>query len=69
MSKDDLYKEKEHKYYSNIRWDIIDLIPEGPHKVLEVGCGTGSTLVKLKPELPIHKRIGYTDQRTLCYSF
>ncbi len=21
------------------------------------------------PELPIHKRIGYTDQRTLCYSF
>jgi len=48
MSKDDLYKEKEHKYYSNIRWDIIDLIPEGPHKVLEVGCGTGSTLVKLK---------------------
>ena len=52
MSKDDLYKEKGHNYYSNIRWDIIDLIPDGPHKVLEVGCGTGSTLVKLKE---IHK--------------
>lgn len=35
-------------YYSNIRWDLIDLIPEGEHRILEIGCGDGSTLIKLK---------------------
>lgn len=48
MSKEDMYKNKAHEYYSNIRWRIIDLIPEGSNRVLEVGCGTGSTLIKLK---------------------
>ena len=48
MSKEDMYKTKAHEYYSNIRWRIIDLIPEGSNRILEVGCGTGSTLIKLK---------------------
>ncbi|WP_067052358.1 class I SAM-dependent methyltransferase [Methanofollis ethanolicus] len=52
MTKEDMYNEKSNIYYSNIRWDIIDLIPEGNHKVLEVGCGAGNTLIKLKE---IHK--------------
>ena len=48
MSKEDMYKNKAHEYYSNIRWRIIDLIPEGSNRILEVGCGTGSTLDKAK---------------------
>ncbi|KKI00362.1 hypothetical protein EO95_13890 [Methanosarcina sp. 1.H.T.1A.1] len=48
MSKEDMYNNKSCIYYSNIRWDIIDLIPEGDHKVLEVGCGAGNTLMKIK---------------------
>lgn len=48
MSKEGMYNDKNYLYYSNIRWDIIDLIPEGDHKVLEVGCGAGNTLIKIK---------------------
>ena len=52
MSKEDMYRDKGYTYYSGIRWDIIDLVPEGNNRILEVGCGTGSTLIKLKE---IHK--------------
>jgi SAM-dependent methyltransferase len=34
-------------YFENIREDIIELIPKGPNKVLEIGCGKGYTLKKL----------------------
>jgi len=52
VSKEDMYRDKGYTYYSGIRWDIIDLVPEGNNRILEVGCGTGSTLIKLKE---IHK--------------
>lgn len=48
MSKIELYTAKDENYFSNIRWNIIDLIPEGNHRVLDVGCGDGATLKKLK---------------------
>jgi 2-polyprenyl-3-methyl-5-hydroxy-6-metoxy-1,4-benzoquinol methylase len=46
--KAELYWNKDEGYSSNIRWDIIQLIPAGNHKILEVGCGAGHTLKKLK---------------------
>lgn len=48
MSKSILYGEKDKSYFSNIRWDIADLIPEGNHAILEIGCGNGATLKALK---------------------
>jgi 2-polyprenyl-3-methyl-5-hydroxy-6-metoxy-1,4-benzoquinol methylase len=48
MPKHPLSKAKDDAYYSMIRWDIIDLIPEGRFRVLDVGCGAGATLKKLK---------------------
>ncbi|WP_353684451.1 methyltransferase domain-containing protein [Thermodesulfovibrio sp. 3907-1M] len=44
-----LYTEKQKDYYTNIRYDIIELIPRNPNnKILEIGCGYGATLVELK---------------------
>ncbi|PMP88653.1 MAG: class I SAM-dependent methyltransferase [Caldisphaera sp.] len=48
MSNFDLYSNKNTNYFSNARHDIINLVPEGSNKVLEIGCGDGTTLVELK---------------------
>jgi ubiquinone/menaquinone biosynthesis C-methylase UbiE len=48
MSKKELYMDKEAGYFSNVRWDVISLIPKGEHRILEVGCGEGNTLIKLR---------------------
>lgn len=48
MSKTELYQKKDRDYFSNVRWNIIDLIPEGNHRILDIGCGDGGTLKKLK---------------------
>jgi methionine biosynthesis protein MetW len=42
--------EKNNSYFSDIRWDIISLIPAGQHKILEIGCGSGNTGKTLKQE-------------------
>ncbi|PKL50383.1 MAG: class I SAM-dependent methyltransferase [Planctomycetes bacterium HGW-Planctomycetes-1] len=42
--------EKNNSYFSDIRWDIISLIPAGKNKILEIGCGTGITGKTLKEE-------------------
>jgi 2-polyprenyl-3-methyl-5-hydroxy-6-metoxy-1,4-benzoquinol methylase len=47
--KKDQYLEKKQNYFSNIRYDVISLIPSNPdQKILEVGAGSGNTLVYLK---------------------
>ena len=43
-----MYDLKEKDYFSNIRRDLIEEIPFGPHIVLEVGCGQGETGAALK---------------------
>lgn len=45
----DHYAIKESNYFSNIRKDIISLIPVNPNqRVLEIGAGTGNTLLYIK---------------------
>jgi 2-polyprenyl-3-methyl-5-hydroxy-6-metoxy-1,4-benzoquinol methylase len=47
--KKDHYIVKSQDYFSNIRVDIVSLIPSNPHqKILEIGAGTGNTLVHIK---------------------
>jgi 2-polyprenyl-3-methyl-5-hydroxy-6-metoxy-1,4-benzoquinol methylase len=47
--KKDQYLEKKQDYFSNIRYDVISLIPNNPdQKILEIGAGSGNTLVYLK---------------------
>ena len=46
-------------YYNNIRFDILDLINKNNlQKVLEIGCGNGSTLGYLKKNGYAHKTFG-----------
>lgn len=44
----EIYLKKDRQYFSWIRWDIIESIPNGKHNILDVGCGEGWTLKKLK---------------------
>lgn len=51
------YKEKSKDYFSNIRLDIIKIMPSIENaKVLEIGAGEGNTLIKLK-ELGLAKEV------------
>ncbi len=45
--KENLYHQNTG-YFSIIRWKIIEHIPLGDNKILEIGCGQGATLIKLK---------------------
>lgn len=58
MLKSELYTQKKENYFSNARWDIINLIPVGNHKILEVGCGNGATLCALKKNMKAHQVYG-----------
>ena len=58
MNTENLYNNKTNGYYENIRDDIISLIPDGSNKILEVGCGKGYTLRKLKAIGKADKIIG-----------
>lgn len=43
------YAVKEKEYFSNIRKDVISLIPSNPNqKILEIGAGGGNTLLYIK---------------------
>ncbi len=41
-------EDNKNKYYSHVRWEIIKLVDGKDNNVLDVGCGDGSTLLKLK---------------------
>ncbi len=46
------YEEKEGDYYSNVRQDLLTLLPKNSQnlKILEIGAGYGATLFFLKKE-------------------
>lgn len=44
-----MYQDKSKKYFNNPRVDLIGLIPKNENnKILEVGAGSGDTLVEIK---------------------
>jgi len=47
-----MHDEKPFSYYSHIRSEILPLLPEHCERVLEIGCGSGETLLWLKNQKP-----------------
>ena len=45
--KKEIYK-KDETYFNKIRHEIVSLIPNKDNKILEIGCGTGATLLELR---------------------
>ncbi|AWB10356.1 2-polyprenyl-3-methyl-5-hydroxy-6-metoxy-1,4-ben zoquinol methylase [Thermodesulfobium acidiphilum] len=54
----DIYNRKNNKYFSGIRYDIINLIEGFNHNILELGCGAGNTLVELKKQGKAKNAVG-----------
>jgi SAM-dependent methyltransferase len=48
MNTTQLYGEKVGQYFNRASWGVIGAIPEGPHKILEIGCSAGKTGETLK---------------------
>ena len=51
-----LYLDKEDDYFSQVRSEINDLLPNYSEKILDIGCGDGATLEWIKTS----KRCGKT---------
>jgi 2-polyprenyl-3-methyl-5-hydroxy-6-metoxy-1,4-benzoquinol methylase len=52
------YEEKDRLYYSLIRRDILDLIPIGTMRLLDVGCGMGDTGLAAKQSVGVREVVG-----------
>jgi len=49
----EMYKDKKQSYYSNVRYEMLSLIPtKAGIRVLEIGAGGGNTLVAFKESHP-----------------
>lgn len=45
------YQEKNSNYFANARTDILPMLPKQADRVLEIGCGDGSTLLWAREQL------------------
>lgn len=53
------YAVKEQTYFTNVRWDLIRLLPPGGGlRVLEIGSGGGDTLVAMKQTGRVTEAVG-----------
>lgn len=50
MQKQAIYEQKDQGYFQGSRPDVVRLIPDGPNKILELGCGEGRTLLSARSQ-------------------
>jgi 2-polyprenyl-3-methyl-5-hydroxy-6-metoxy-1,4-benzoquinol methylase len=52
------FRETTDQYYNTYKWEITPLIPEGPHTILDLGCGTGLFGRNLKEQNKAREIVG-----------
>lgn len=63
------YAVKQQDYFSNVRMDVLSLLPVNPHqKVLEVGAGAGNTLLYMK-EKQLAKEVMGVELMSIANSY
>lgn len=50
MEKQRIYDAKHEGYFQGARPDVVRLIPDGPNRILELGCGEGRTLLSARSQ-------------------
>ncbi len=58
MHDNSLYGTKDGSYFGLVRRDVVDLVPRGTKRLLDVGCGTGDTALYAKRRLDIQEVVG-----------
>ena len=53
-----VFLNRRDQYYNSFKWEITPLIPEGPHIILDLGCGTGVFGRRLKEQEKAHELVG-----------
>jgi 2-polyprenyl-3-methyl-5-hydroxy-6-metoxy-1,4-benzoquinol methylase len=52
------FQDKNDIYYNSFKWEITPLIPEGPHAIMDLGCGTGVFGRKLREQNKAREVVG-----------
>ncbi len=54
----DVQSDASSSYYSQVRYDVLQMLPAGVKRVLDVGCGSGATGAEARKEFGLEEIIG-----------
>jgi 2-polyprenyl-3-methyl-5-hydroxy-6-metoxy-1,4-benzoquinol methylase len=66
VEKQRIYAAKRQGYFQGSRPDVVKLIPDGPNKILELGCGEGKTLLSAKHHGKASEVVGIDIINAVC---
>jgi len=61
-----MLRRNHESYFSNTRYDLIELVADGNNKILEVGCGEGNTGKALKEQGKATEVVGIEKESVIA---